>query len=176
MKHISICLISGVFASLLLFSCSSSDRLTHGRPMAPEKGGEPVKPVYVEKAPVVTPTVQPPDNKNDGPANAFGTNSFSGAVSYIVDGEAYSGEVRTEEDLTSLYIKLLGYAKLGHSILVSASKDNAHGEKNDILNFSSPSEKEVTAWATKMIKKGYSITIDYDKTTRTYQCTAYKSK
>lgn len=114
--------------------------------------------------------------QDDASQSSFGNQLATSSVSYIVDGQHYSGEVATEEDLTTLYIKLLGFAKMGHNVSIAAKGDNPKGQKTDIIRFSSTNEVEVTTWTSRMVKKGYSVSIDYDKSTHTYNCTAYHRK
>lgn len=175
MKHISIFLISSLFVCSLLASCDSSSHIARSRPMGPtddspqlatSQRSDTVKNHHAD------PTIQIPGNESSTVPNAFA----SGAVSYIVDDQSFTGEVRTDEDLTTLYLKLLDYAKLGHSVCIAAPNSSCLGAKGESVNFSSTSERAVTEWATKMIKRGYSVTIDYNKSTRTYNCTAYKPK
>lgn len=174
MKRQTLIIALAVIMALLSVSCNSYRYADRARPMGPEKEevGRPQRPVEINQP---VPTVQIPGD-DESQNQAFGTNFSSGALSYIVDGEAFTGEVHTDEDLTTLYLKLLGYAKLGHSICVAAHRGSCQGERGETVNYSSSNEHEVAAWASKMIKKGYSVTIDYDKSSRTYHCTAYKSK
>ena len=179
MKHKSLYLLEALMLSLLAAACGSSDHIARARPMGPDK--EPPRLAESPRPDTVRnrhtdPTIQIPGSQNSEVPNAFGATFASGAISYIVDDQTYTGEVRTDEDLTTLYLKLLDYAKLGHSVCIAAPNSTCLGEKGETVNFSSTSERAVTEWATKMIKRGYSVTIDYNKSTRTYHCTAYKPK
>lgn len=159
---------------LLLASCDPTRHTARSRPMGPDSN--PVattRPVTAPGNPTATP--RPHNDDSDSRSNAFGATTAS-SLSYIVDGESFIGEVRTEEDLTTLYLKILGYAKLGHNVCISAGKTPCQGEGGHTVHFTSADEHAVAAWATKMVKQGYSVTVDYDKSSRTYHCTAYKPK
>lgn len=102
--------------------------------------------------------------------------SADNSISYIVDGQQYTGEATTEEDLTTLYLKILGLAKLGHNVSITAKGDDPAAKKTDVHTFSAENEADVAVWATRMVRKGYSVTVVYDKSTHIYNCTAYKRK
>lgn len=158
MKHRhTLTLAAAVAACLLAASCDSSKYMVNNT-----RDGSSI-------------SVQLP-GQDDASQSSFSNQFSANTIDYIVDGQRYSGEVTTEEDLTTLYIKLLGFAKMGHNVSISAKNDNPKGQKTDVVHFSSTSEVEVTTWATRMVKKGYSISIDYDKSTHTYNCTAYHRK
>lgn len=120
--------------------------------------------------------VKLPGENVDDVHHSFAGQHPEGNVNYIVDGQQYSSEITTEEDITTLYIKILGFAKLGHNVSITAKGNNPQGKKTDVHTYSSTSETEVATWAARMVRKGYSVTIEYNKSERTYTCTAYKKK
>lgn len=156
-------LLAALFAACLVATACGPSRHTGRVSVAPQHDDHHV-------------AVNLPGHEDEDLQHSFGTQLPSNTVSYIVDGRQYSGEISTEEDLTTLYLKILGFAKLGHNVSISARGDNPQGTKTDIVNYSSTSESDVTVWTTRMVRKGYSVTIDYDKSTRTYNCTAFKRK
>lgn len=179
MKRESLYFLAALIAGLLATSCNSYSHVDRARPMSPQKENPkhyPVLSTDTVKNRHADPTIQPPGTNSGDNPTSFGAVFASGAVNYIVDDQAYIGEVRTEEDLTSLYFKLLDYAKLGHSICIAAPNRSCLDAKGESIKFSSTSEREVAEWATKMIKNGFSVTIDYNKSTHTYHCTAFKPK
>lgn len=121
-------------------------------------------------------SVQLPGSGDEVTQHSFAGAGATGSVNYIVDGQAFSDQVATDEDLATLYIKILGYAKLGHNVSITAASDTSEGTRTDTRTFASDSEAKVAAWASKMVRKGYSVTIDYDKSSHTYNCTATKKK
>ncbi|MBR1549426.1 MAG: hypothetical protein IJ634_02190 [Bacteroidales bacterium] len=121
-------------------------------------------------------SIQLPGTAGDGAQHTFVSQHPEGNIKYVVDGQQYIGEVTTEEDIATLYLKILGFAKLGHNVSVTARDDNPKGTKTDTHTFTSESEVEVASWAARMVRKGYSVTIEYDKSKHTYTCTAYKKK
>ena len=128
------------------------------------------------KKPGLNVNVHLPGEENEALQHSFAGQQGSNSIDYIVDGQQYSGEITTEEDITTLYIKILDFAKLGHSVSVTAHGDNPKGTKTDIQTFSSDSQAKVATWSSRMVRKGYSVTIEYDKSTHTYNCTAFKRK
>lgn len=179
MKYKTSPILAVLMLILLTTSCGANHQFARTRPMVPDEE----TPQMAEKNRIDTvknryadPSIQIPGNKNNEPSNAFHSTMGASAVSFIIDGKSYTDEVRTEEDLTTLYLKILGYAKLGHRVCIAAPNSSCSDEHSESINYSSANEHDVTAWATKMVKKGYSVTIDYDKKTRTYHCTAYKPK
>jgi hypothetical protein len=126
--------------------------------------------------PNATVNVHLPGEDDDGNQHNFAGQWPERRVDYNVDNKQHSDEVATEEDITTLYLKLLGYAKLGHNVSITARGDNPQGTKTDEQTYTSDSEALAAAWAARMVRKGYSVKIEYDKSAKTYTCTAYKRK
>ncbi|MBR1766392.1 MAG: hypothetical protein IJ745_05055 [Bacteroidales bacterium] len=159
-----------LLAAMAVSSCSTwhLDR-SHSRPMDPSR---PSTTVSIDKAPDNhTVSVQPSKDPHGDIGLTFSDNP---AFKYFVDNHMYTDEVRTEEDITTLYIKILGFAKLGRKITITSQSKPAAVDDNLKLTFTSPNETDVIAWSKKMLHLGFSVTIDFDKTTRLYHCTATK--
>lgn len=155
-------ILAALAASLLAAACSSTPYIAKG-----DDANQPSK---------LNVNVHLPGGEGEINQHGFAGSTQGNKVNYIVDNQHYSGEVVTDEDLTTLYLKILGYAKLGHNVSIAASDDNAKGEKTDVHTFSSDKEADVAVWAARMVKRGYNVSIAYDKSTHTYTCTAYKKK
>lgn len=117
-----------------------------------------------------------PGEENGTSRHTFASRHPEGSVKYIVDGQQYYDEVTTEEDIATLYLKILGYAKLGHNVSITASANTHQDTTADAVTYTSSSEAQVASWAARMVRKGYSVKIEYDKSAKTYTCTASKKK
>ena len=92
--------------------------------------------------------------------------------SYNVDGMDYTGEVFSDAEMLSAYARLVDFAKSGHSVSIGANGATQGREVCDTLV--SASEDEVVAWVSKMVRKGCSVTVEWDADARLYRCTAYR--
>lgn len=99
---------------------------------------------------------------------------YSNTVAYIVNGNDFSANVTTEEEAMELSNLLMDYAESGRHVCVGCASENDTLAKNVLITFSSASKVEVTYWVSNMIRRGYAVTIDYDKKTGVYNCTAYR--
>lgn len=161
MRTRRISILATLAAAVLATACSSMPYAAH----------------TTEKQPMnLNVNVQLPGNENEINQHGFAGGLPGNKVNYIVDNKQYSSEATTDEDLTTLYLKILGYAKLGHHVSIAAGDNTPQGEKTDVHTFSSDKEADVAVWSARMVKRGYSVSIAYDKSTKTYTCTAYKKK
>ncbi len=99
---------------------------------------------------------------------------YSNTVAYIVNGDDFSATVTTEEEAMELSNILMDYAESGQHVCVGCASESDTLAKNVLITFSSASKVEVTYWVSNMIRRGYAVTIDYDKKTGVYNCTAYR--
>lgn len=91
---------------------------------------------------------------------------------YNIDGMEYSGEAFSDDEMLAMYARLVEYAHTGHSVCIGHSVSVS--EREAVASLSTANEDEVVEWATKMVKKGYSVVVEWDAKARLYRCTAYR--
>lgn len=128
----------------------------------------------------------------EGESASQGSESFqtsgtfsSRQVSYSIDGVSLMGEVASSEELEGFYGSLMEYAREGHHVVIGDPSQGEGGARrkvvagqasDDTVTFASANEAEVATWSVCMIRSGYSVSIDYDRRTRIYNCTAYRKR
>lgn len=115
--------------------------------------------------------------RSDQPSGSSNTpqdETTMGSFSYTVDGELFSTILHNGAEASDLCNLLLDRAEEGHHVCVGLDTENDTLAKNKIIEFSSSSKVEVSYWISNMIRRGYVVTVDYDKTTGIYNCTAYR--
>ena len=95
-------------------------------------------------------------------------------VGYIVNGDPFTATVYSDEEAMTLCNTLMDYAESGQHVAVGCTSESDTLAKNTLITFSSTSRVEVTYWVSNMVRRGYAVTIDYDKKTGVYNCTAYR--
>lgn len=96
-------------------------------------------------------------------------------VSYMIDGTTYQIILHNQAEWDAFIQRMLALARNGHSIVLSNGESVATvSSTKEIVTFTTDDENEANAWATEMIKDGYSVTITFDKKTGIYTCIAVK--
>lgn len=105
----------------------------------------------------------------------IGENNTMFTVSYSVDGTTHQIRLVGEDALYAFLNRMMALAEEGHKVSFryeeAASRVVSTKEK---VTYTTTNQDEALAWSVKMIKKGYSVTIDYDKESGIYTCVAIK--
>ena len=121
-----------------------------------------------------TPKFTPQNTGNPQESATTQKEQKASSVDYIINGELFSANVYSDEEAMTLCNTLMDYAESGQHVAVGCTSESDTLAKNVLITFSSTSKVEVTYWVSNMIRRGYAVTIDYDKKTGTYNCTAYR--
>lgn len=108
---------------------------------------------------------------NHNPEVSYAKTSYT--VSYTVDGVTTQVTLVGETAWSSFLDWLFALAEEGHSVsfFIDGQEQSISRE---VVTYSTQDYDDAKAWAESMSKKGYVVSIDFDKTTLTYICTAVK--
>ena len=100
-------------------------------------------------------------------------NNQTATITYIIDNELYTAEIRNDREREELFSYLLLMAKEGHKVSCydESKQEQTYGAKEKVT-FTTTSEAEAKEWIKKMIKEGYEVQLTYDEKTGMYTCTA----
>lgn len=145
---------------------------------------------YVMEGSIERTTVNPADRKNyhvssnlrqttisvSDPQSQHQSEYYSGSaastVAYNIDGMDYTGEAFSDDEMLTIFARLVAFARAGHAVCIADNGNTAGREVVD--TFVSANEEEVVNWVAKMVRKGFSVTVDWDSEARLFRCTAYR--
>ncbi len=94
---------------------------------------------------------------------------------YWIDGEGYSTSFTSEAEKSAYISYLIGLTLEGREITIGGSENPSMApESSDKLTFKTSDEAEMGIWVNDMEKKGYNVTVSFDKETGLYTGTATK--
>lgn len=100
-------------------------------------------------------------------------NNQTATITYVIDNELYTAEIRNDREREELFSYLLLMAKEGHKVsCYDESKQEQTYVAKEKVTYETTSEAEAKEWIKKMVKEGYEVDLTYDEKTRTYICTA----
>ena len=100
-------------------------------------------------------------------------NNEATTITYVIDNELYTAEIRNDREREELFSYLLLMAKEGHKVsCYDESKQEQTYVAKEKVTYETTSEAEAKEWIKKMVKEGYEVDLTYDEKTRTYICTA----
>lgn len=105
------------------------------------------------------------------PETSYAKTSYT--VSYTVDGVTTQVTLVGETAWSSFLDWLFALAEEGHSVsfFIDGQEQSLSRE---VVTYSTQDYDDAKEWADSMAKKGYVVSIDFDKSTLTYICTAVK--
>ena len=95
-------------------------------------------------------------------------------VYYSIDGENSQVTILDEASWESLLEWLVGLSREGHRVSFRRGTPTNNRMTKETVTFTTMSQAEAIAWANMMGKSGYDVTIQYDKKTGVYTCTAVR--
>lgn len=93
-------------------------------------------------------------------------------VGYNIDGMDYTGEAFSDDEMLTIFARLVSFARSGHKVSIADKGTTNNREVVD--TFTSADENEVVDWVARMVRKGYSVIVDWDAEARLFRCTAYR--
>lgn len=92
---------------------------------------------------------------------------------YSIDGMTWPFTLLNDDDWDLFLNNMFALAKEGYTVTIRGNKESSHSEKKTVT-FTTTSEDEAKTWVKDMLGQGYSVSMDYDKTTGIYTCIATK--
>lgn len=100
-------------------------------------------------------------------------NNEATTITYIIDNESFAVEIRNDREREELFSYLLSMAKEGHKVSCydESKREQNYGTKEKVT-YETANEAEANKWMYEMVSKGYDVTVEFDKKTGMYTCTA----
>lgn len=100
-------------------------------------------------------------------------NNEAATITYIIDNESFAVEIRNDREREELFSYLLSMAKEGHKVSCydESKREQNYGTKEKVT-YETANEAEANKWMYEMVSKGYDVTVEFDKKTGMYICTA----
>ena len=97
----------------------------------------------------------------------------SHTLQYWIDGVEYNASFTSEAEKSAYISYLIGLTLEGREITIGGSENPSMApESSDKLTFKTSDEAEMGIWVNDMEKKGYNVTVSFDKETGLYTGTA----
>ena len=94
-------------------------------------------------------------------------------VTYKVDGATMHATIRGEQNWQDFVDWLFALAEEGHRVSFrNESIYNNQQHSKDTVVYTTKDKNKANAWAAEMSELGYEVSIDYDRNTGVYTCTA----
>lgn len=93
---------------------------------------------------------------------------------YSVDGENMQVRLNGDGELRNFIRKLVDMTREGHHITVRRGDGKCLSLSKEKVEFRTESEDAANQWTLDMVKKGYTVTLDYDKNAGEFVCVAVK--
>lgn len=96
-------------------------------------------------------------------------------VSYTIDGTTYHIILRSDDAWHDFLERMVALAEEGHR--VSFRNENTSSQvssSKEIITYTTTNHDDALKWAEKKVNEGYFVTIEFDKRTGIYTCTAIK--
>jgi len=96
-------------------------------------------------------------------------------VSYSIDGRYYQLTLIGEESWHDFLTRMFALAEEGHR--VSFRNENVSSQEalsKEVVTYTTSDHDDAYTWAEKMSNAGYLVTVEYDRKTGKYTCTAIK--
>ena len=102
-------------------------------------------------------------------------NNQTATITYIIDNKSFAVEIRTDREREELFSYLLLMAKEGHKVSCydESKREQTYGTKEKVT-YETANEAEANKWMYEMVSKGYDVTVEFDKKTGMYTCTAIR--
>ena len=97
----------------------------------------------------------------------------SHTLQYWIDGVEYNASFTSEAEKSAYISYLIGLTLEGREITIGGSENPSMApESSDKLTFKTSDEAEMGIWVNDLEKKGYNVTVSFDKETGLYTGTA----
>lgn len=94
-------------------------------------------------------------------------------VSYYIDGKPFCQTILNENEWYDLLDSFLMLAREGHRVTFSRTNSQTRvSPTKETTTFSTTSYQEAKNWCNAMVNDGWDVTIEFDKESGTYHCTA----
>ena len=102
-------------------------------------------------------------------------NNQTATITYIIDNKSFAVEIRNDREREELFSYLLSMAKEGHKVSCydESKREQNYGTKEKVT-YETANEAEANKWMYEMVSKGYDVTVEFDKKTGMYTCTAIR--
>lgn len=102
-------------------------------------------------------------------------NNQTATITYVIDNELYTAEIRNDREREELFSFLLSMAKEGHKVSCydESKREQTYGAKEKVT-FTTTNKTDAYKWVDKMIGEGYEVDLTYDEKTGMYTCTAIR--
>ncbi|MBQ1408473.1 MAG: hypothetical protein IIY87_01810 [Bacteroidales bacterium] len=96
-------------------------------------------------------------------------------VQYSINGVSYRMTLVGDEAWQAFLERMLALATEGNTITFrDESVSSQIAQTKDVVTYTTTNGDDAIEWADKMAQLGYTVTIEYDKRTGIYTCTAFK--
>lgn len=94
-------------------------------------------------------------------------------INYVANGLPHSVTLLNDDDWDLFFDNIFALAKDGYLVIVQGNGSQSSITK-ETVTFTTTIEDEAKAWMKEKIGQGYSVSLEYDKSTGIYTCTATK--
>ena len=100
-------------------------------------------------------------------------NDEATTITYVIDNELYTAEIRNDREREELFSYLLLMAKEGHKVSCydESKREQTYGAKEKVT-YETTDENSARKWIDQMFEAGYKVQLTYDEKTGMYTCTA----
>ncbi len=105
--------------------------------------------------------------------HAVENNVTTTTITYLIDNESHTVEIKNDREKEELFSYLLYMAKEGHKVSCydESKREQNYGAKEKVT-YETTNEAEANKWMYEMVVAGYTVRITYDEKTGMYTCTA----
>lgn len=93
-------------------------------------------------------------------------------MQYYIDGVQYHLTIHSETEHSEFINRMLTIAEEGHTVTFYNESKIRQAVSKEVVTYSTHDKDDAYRWASEMEGKGYIVTITYDSTTNTFNCTA----
>ena len=93
---------------------------------------------------------------------------------YAIDGKLFDAVFSSEDAWNDFISQMLALAREGHEVVFSRNGNIGISVSKEKVTFVTTSEQEAHHWAHDMMENGYTVSIEFNKVTGEYTCTAIK--
>ncbi len=118
---------------------------------------------------------------NSDPNTATSSSDLTEMLEYSLDNELVLSTEATEQAERQMLRRIVDDLHAGHSVCISPTDNqtrnaNERPATGDTLVFTTADIESVIPWTRRMVRRGYTVIIDYDADSGLYRCTAYRGK
>ena len=93
-------------------------------------------------------------------------------VEYTINGEIFHTEIRGEKAWHHFLEEMAALAEQGYRVTFRDENRCTEGLTKDVHTYTTTDKQAAIRWCNDMVDQGYYVTMDYDKETGVYICTA----